>query len=309
MNLAFFGQYLLSEGIINAQQLTEAVDLQEVANLVMGEMAIQSKLLNDEQVKKVVRLQLNQDIYFGAAAEQLGYLTRHDVNNLLKEQKEKHVYLGEALVKLHYLTEEEKSKALENFAREQETNVLLEEKNFPQELQGQKELIEEFIGFTIKMLKRMGGIITKYENCKVRETDIPLAPISVQVAFAGDFSKRISRYAIMSEKDVANIVATKIYKKTGLSMHLIFQEYDLLVDNEIVTDVIAELVNIVCGQVSTKITKGEELIGGVPEKSIHNPENSKFTLTEDEKGAVVSLSTHFGEIKVFFVFPLRGLFE
>jgi len=309
MNLAFFGQYLLSEGIINARQLTDAVDLQEAANLEVGQIAIQGGLLDEDQVKEIVRLQLNLDIYFGEAAERLGYLTKHDVSNLLREQKEKHIYFGDALVKLNYLTEEEKGNALENYVREQETNVLAEKENFPEVLEPQKEFIEEFVSFTMKMLKRMGGILTKYEDCQVCEDEVPLPPVSVQVGFSGDFSKRISRYGIMGSKDVANIVATKIYKKTGLSVHLIFQEYDLIIDNEVVTDVIAELVNIICGQVSTKLTKGEEFIGGIPEKTVLNPENAKFPLGENERAALITLSTHFGQIQIFLVFPLRALFE
>ena len=302
MKTAFYGQYLLYKGIVNAKQLTEAVQMQEMSNMELGRLAVERGLLRPEQVKETVHLQMKEDLYFGEAAIRLGFLTKESVDKLLKEQKENHLYLGDALVKLGYLTEDLRKQTLEDFAKEQSESLSVSEQNFPKELLNEKAYVDEFSLYSVKMLQRMGGVLAKYDGCQFENKEVNLDSVSVQVKFDGTLSSLVSRYAFMVSADTADILATKIYKKTGLILGD-KDNSDLIVDDRLVGDVISELVNVICGQVCSRVSRGDELKGGLPQvEYLTAGTTSKYILANDEKVAIVSLSTPYGSIFFFLVF-------
>ena len=52
MDSMFFWQYLLDNGLLNAQQLVNALTFQEDLNRRLGELALEKKMLTEEQIKK-----------------------------------------------------------------------------------------------------------------------------------------------------------------------------------------------------------------------------------------------------------------
>ena len=303
MRIAFFGQYLLNEGIINAVQLTEAVELQEELNVAIGKLAQDKGLLNSSQVKDVLRLQIKEDLYFGEAAERLGFLTDREIERLLKEQKEKYIYLGEAFVRLGYLTEEKLKTVLDSFSKARDEHVNMIDHRYPEELEEEKPFINEFVLFTIKMLRRMGGVVVKYDRCQLKKKEIDLSPIAIQINFSASVDNRISRFTVMIAKKTANIIATKIYRCCGLAIDRIYRGSSVVIDEAVVEDVISELVNLICGQAFNKFSKGDELRGGLPEKKLFKEDgDSKYILKNGEKAAYVSLFTPFGPVSFFLIF-------
>lgn len=57
MSAAFFGQFLLNKGLIDAQQLAKALTAQEVLNKKLGELALAKNLLSEKQVREILTLQ------------------------------------------------------------------------------------------------------------------------------------------------------------------------------------------------------------------------------------------------------------
>lgn len=302
MKPLFFGQYLLGKGIINAVQLTKAIELQEESNRELGKIAEEKNMLIKTQVREIIQLQMKEDIYFGEAAIRLGFLTKEKVEELLTEQRVHHIFLGEALIKLGYLTEEIQKRALEDFTKEQAEIVSTSEENFPAELMDVKSYVDEFTLYTMKILQRMGGVISKYGGCRFAKKEVKLSPVSIQLDFNGERSKLIRRYILMMSKAGADIFATKIYRKTGLLIGM-QNNSEIIVDDHLVIDVITEMVNVICGQVCCKISSRGELKGSLPRGSFFSDKaHAKHMLGADEKAAVVLLITPYGTLPFSAVF-------
>ena len=98
MSTYLFGQFLLDEGIIQADQLYAALQYQRQNNKVLGELAREEKVLTEQQVTEILEWQLCEDADFGEAAIAMGLLDKAGLDRLLALQEENHVLLGEALV-------------------------------------------------------------------------------------------------------------------------------------------------------------------------------------------------------------------
>ena len=288
MSAAFFGQYLLTQGIINGQQLTKALVLQEVLNKTIGQIALDEKLLTEEQVKQAVDLQKNKDIFFGEAILRLGFLTQKQVDFLLKQQKERHVYIGDALVTLGYLAEEQRAKALAEFIREQNENAaMVTPFRLTQTVEHEQQYIDKFTLYTIKLLQRMVHLIAKCDHYDIMENSVPLEYISIQVDFGGELSRQISRFVFMVPKDTATIIAVKYHAFENAPA-----------TEAVMVDALRELVNMICGQASTNLEEFGQLISNVPE---YKSGSAQYRINPNETVVRASLITPYGPISFFLV--------
>lgn len=292
MKTAFFGQFLMDKVLVNAQQLEEAVELQKWVNMKIGQLVLEKKLLTPEQIRAILDFQKKNDFYFGEAAQKLGLLTSEQVSMLLKEQEERHIYIGESLVKLGYLTKEQLEKELAEFEIEQQENTMLSPACFLEAFKDEKPFIEQFVIYTIKILRRIGGLIAKYDDYAVIEGEIPLEPVSIEVHFEGELSNCLRRYLLTATNEMANFIATNFYEG-GL----------LQVDNVLIEDAMSELVNIVCAQSCSRLKEYGELKVAQSKKIITNEaqQQSKYVLNNNEKAAFVSLITPYGRTVGFLL--------
>lgn len=116
MNAKLFGQFLLEEGIVEAEQLYEALRYQRENNKILGELARDEGILTGEQVDEVLDWQLCEDRDFGQAALEMKLLSRSQLDDLLSLQREKRIYLGDALVALGILDRERMKSELKRYA-------------------------------------------------------------------------------------------------------------------------------------------------------------------------------------------------
>jgi hypothetical protein len=128
MNTKLFGQFLLEEAIIDADQLYEALRYQRENNKVLGELARDEGILTEEQVDEVLDWQLCEDRDFGQAALEMGLLGLEELGKLLLLQRERRVYLGDALVALGILDKQRMKSELKRCAAEQDQPGRLMEK-------------------------------------------------------------------------------------------------------------------------------------------------------------------------------------
>lgn len=98
MAAKFFGQFLLERGVIDAQQLLRALELQRASNPLLGELAQAHGLLDAAQVRLVNERQRREDRRFGDIAQELGLLTAAQVDVLVDQQTTRRKLFGAILV-------------------------------------------------------------------------------------------------------------------------------------------------------------------------------------------------------------------
>ncbi|TCJ04966.1 hypothetical protein [Cytobacillus praedii] len=113
----YFGHYLLNNGLLTAQQLKHALDLQKTTHVKFGVIAVDEGFLTSKQVEEIHEKQKQQDKRFGEIAVDLGFLTNEQVDHMLSSQKSNHLYLAQAVVDLNYLSIEEFTNALNEYKK------------------------------------------------------------------------------------------------------------------------------------------------------------------------------------------------
>lgn len=103
MYAQFFGAYLLSQGAITPEQLTDAIKALSDARIKLGTLAIHHGLMTAREVEEVCFLQTREDKKFGEIAVDRGYLTVAQVEELLETQTPDFLLLGQSLVDLNIL--------------------------------------------------------------------------------------------------------------------------------------------------------------------------------------------------------------
>ncbi len=101
-----FGLYLKNRGVISAEQLVAAVEVQQARLVPIGQLALEEGMLNPREIFSILRGQCNAPHdYFGEMAIEMGLLARDDVMRLLMIQSERKRPIGEILVEQGVLSE------------------------------------------------------------------------------------------------------------------------------------------------------------------------------------------------------------
>ncbi len=98
MYAQFFGNYLLSHGVITETQLLSAIQKKSAAHMKLGTLAIYAGYMTANEVDQIVIMQTHQDARFGELAIKEGYLTETQVTDLLKSQTPDFLQLGQTLM-------------------------------------------------------------------------------------------------------------------------------------------------------------------------------------------------------------------
>lgn len=104
MYTQFFGNFLLSKGILTSEELLAAMEKQASVHIKLGTLAIHQGLLTASEVDKIVIIQTHADKKFGEIAIEEGYLTEDEVEGLLAAQKPDYLLLGQILIEEGKLT-------------------------------------------------------------------------------------------------------------------------------------------------------------------------------------------------------------
>lgn len=117
----YFGNYLLSNNLVDPHVLMSLLDENKKAHVKLGILAINSNLMTAKQVNEIHEMQKKIDKRFGELAVEKGYLKEADVDFLLGQQRLNSVQLSQLLVDKNIFTLEE----LENIllAYRKENNV------------------------------------------------------------------------------------------------------------------------------------------------------------------------------------------
>lgn len=98
MYAQFFGNYLLSRGVITGEQLIDAIQKKSVSHVKLGTLAMHAGYMTANEVDQIIIMQTHQDARFGELAVKEGYLTEAQVTELLKAQNPDFLQLGQTLI-------------------------------------------------------------------------------------------------------------------------------------------------------------------------------------------------------------------
>ena len=107
MGAMFFGQYLLSKGIIDRDALIDGIERQRRSNLTLTELAVRRGFLEPTQEEAILLRYRTTDADLEELCLGSGLLDREQVDELLRIQRSDWIRIGSALVAGGHLTREE----------------------------------------------------------------------------------------------------------------------------------------------------------------------------------------------------------
>ena len=117
MYTQLFGHYLLTNKIIDADELHAALTAVSRIKVKLGAIAIDSGYMSAEQVDEVHELQHTLDKRFGDIAVEKGFLTDDQVRELLSKQKNSNLILGQALIDFGFMSNKQFEDALTDYKK------------------------------------------------------------------------------------------------------------------------------------------------------------------------------------------------
>lgn len=252
-NRQFFGQFLVIEGHVKQEQLSEALRVVKVRNLRLGEHCVVNGLLSRNDVRQIIKVQRSEDGQFGDIAVRLGLLTREQVDQVLEDQDRRAMRLGEALIELGHLSEESLSEHLDQFAAEQRTSAPLITAS-PAKLQrADIKLLMEKLPEALLRLTRVHikvGDVADWSGDKS-------FPYVTRIGVVGD--KAAYRFAIAGDHEFCAELARGM-----LQFDEDDDEDDL--DDEVIRSVLSEASNMSAGALQRGLLDGDESLRiGLPE--------------------------------------------
>lgn len=113
----FLGQFLISRGFIDENQLGEALAHQREQYRPVGVLAVERGWLTPEQVNEILEIQKREDRFFGQIALSRGWLVEEQLDEVLAHQRRNKVLVGEALLALGHIGAEDLVAALNEYTK------------------------------------------------------------------------------------------------------------------------------------------------------------------------------------------------
>lgn len=249
MSIKFFGQFLLERGVLNNEQLLEAVSYQESRNRKFGQYAQSKGFLSAEDVEKLNHEQKTTDLRIGELAVKLGMIEPSQVEEILTMQKNDHVQIGQVLLKKGFMDEAALERELDAFRADQ-SKYIADKVSIPEGVKN-AERLAEIADLTSKMLTRVAGVASKIGEGTVLESEPGEAYSAVSITLSGGLT---CDYVIMADEDISRAMASSI---------LGFDSSDE--DREMVVDGVKEFANMVCGNIlGLMARKGKSVEISVP---------------------------------------------
>lgn len=115
MGATFFGQYLLSKGVIDRDALIDAINTQRKLNLSLTELAVRHGYLEEQQADEILSRYRKTESTLEDLCLESGYLNRDQLDELIRVQSSDWMRIGAALVAGGHLSCEEVEDHLEVF--------------------------------------------------------------------------------------------------------------------------------------------------------------------------------------------------
>ena len=157
MGAMFFGQYLLSKGVIDRDALIGAIELQRKSNLSLSEIALRCGYIDSGQNDSIMTLYRTTDI--GIEKLCAKYLSPEQLEELVEIQSSDWIRIGAALVAGGHLSREEVEERLAEFQdvqREADRKLAADFESCPN-----PELVRSVVELTVFHLSRLTNLPIK----------------------------------------------------------------------------------------------------------------------------------------------------
>lgn len=171
----FFGDYLLQNQKITAEQFSSCMDYIKENRVKLGLIAENEGLLTRAQANELNQLQMQSDKRFGDLAVEKGYLTESDVSYLLGRQGNPYLIFVQALEEKNILTREEIDQAIRDFQSSNgySDDVLQAiqngdiEKMLPAFIEAENQKYIPLIGLTLRNIVRFVSSYIRIEKATI----------------------------------------------------------------------------------------------------------------------------------------------
>ena len=255
MAVKFFGQFLVQQGIVTAEALLDAINLQDKNNLKFGEMAVTMGLITPADIQRAHNAQMSKDMKLGDLLVEMGLLTLDQMNDAIVRQKNTHLYIGEALVQIGALTGDELQKQLDAFKADQ-AQYVSNGIELPITTNNSK-IWEMTADLTYKMITRVLDLQFRPGKCTQVNAIAPNFMLAA-IDLSGDVE---ARYLISVSEGLQKSVARVILGETSIDHE----------PAEILEDTVMEFVNVVCGNVAAKASQMGVVMNINPPVALHPP--------------------------------------
>jgi len=265
MAIKFFGHYLLDEGKLTKEQLTQAVEYQSQKNLSLGELAVREKLITLKDAETINNKQRSLDKRFGEVSIELGLLTEELIEYLLAKQKKEKVFFGEVLIEKEFMTQENLDEALQNFEKLQQIEIVQLDDTI--EALDKDGIIKDTIGILQKLYSRI--VHDHIKLVGVNKESHKHSGILALQKMRGDIHLD---FALQPEDAVSLAISQKFLK----------MDFDTV--DEMVIDIISEFVNVILGNIAVKFSANSVMVDLTPpevleENTLNTSEYISFDFT------------------------------
>jgi len=236
MGAMFFGQYLLSKGVISREALIEAIELQRRSNLSLTEFAVRKGYLTEEQNSAIQVRYRTSDADLETLCLESGLISREQLDELIEIQRSDWVRIGAALVAGGNLTREEVEERLAEFReaqREADRKLNADFESCPN-----PELVRSVVELTVFHLGRLTGLPIKLGSFS--EGTGRLRP-----------GRRRYGMKLIGDREICIVLDLPPEVAESVAQGLIGMPVDA--ESEVAIDAVGECVNIIGGNACTRL--------------------------------------------------------
>lgn len=242
MAVKFFGQFLIEQGEIDAEQLCAALELMRAENKQFGRIGVEKGFLRQTDADWINLQQRISDQNFGEIARDMGLLSARELDEIVMAQLETRLFLGDALVRLGSLPADRLPTLLDCFKLDQAPYKPDQRKLDPD--LGQNPAAHLVLDLLPKLCLRRATVQMKIETGQSLSR-LTSYPFSVRVAMSGN--KGLST-TLVCDEDFGRRLAASV---SGLDPERL--------SSELIYDGIGEFLNVVCGN-AVAILEGDGII-------------------------------------------------
>jgi CheY-specific phosphatase CheX len=240
MAVKFFGQYLVEKQVVLAEQIREAIEYQERTNVSFESLAVEMGMVQPAEVERARKQQQKEPISIDETLVRMGYMTTFQREAVLNRQRGRHVYLGQALVELGHLSHETVEEHLTVFEADQAI-YRTDEVRLPSGVP-QPEFCQIAADLAFKMATLVAWIKHRPDEARV-VTKFDGRDFIVSMSFVGD----VAGMFVASASRAAALQVTRA---------LLNSDEAEKASDEVLLDAVKEFVNVICGSVVAKATRG-----------------------------------------------------
>ena len=236
MGSMFFGQYLLSKGVINREALIDAIEQQRTTNLSLAELAVREGYLDQGRADSILTRYRTTEAGLEELCLEIGGLSRNEVDELRRIQKSEWLRIGAALVAGGHLKREMIEEQLATFHEA--------ERKADQRLQADfracrdPETVKTVVELSIFHLKRFTNGPVKLQSLNEN---------------GGELGPGLRRYAQKLTGDRELYVVLDLPPQIASNVARGFIGIPVEDDSEVAIDAVCECVNIIGGHACTRL--------------------------------------------------------